>query len=87
MSTLQKSVSYIQLIYLMLGILTPMLIWGVSVEKRIESNTLEIEGIGAQVKELKEEVKQGMRNNQESFDEIMDALFEIKLELKDKKDR
>ena len=67
-----------------LGILIiPLVIWGVSIEKRFETvlnNTKEIQYTKSRIQEIE-------TSNNDNFKKLYDIMVDIKLELKDKRNR
>lgn len=80
---MKNQVNFSHLIALIVGILMPVLIWGVSVENRLDkvySNTDDIIVLKSDLRELS-------KNNQINFDKVLNKLHTIELSVKDKKDR
>tara|TARA_R110000851_G_scaffold313248_1_gene474785 strand:+ start:534 stop:776 length:243 start_codon:yes stop_codon:yes gene_type:complete len=80
---MKNQVNFSHLIAVIVGILIPVVIWGVSVETRFEkvyNNSNDIVVVKSDLKELS-------KNNQNNFNKILAKLHSIELSLKDKKDR
>tara|TARA_R110000823_G_scaffold296572_1_gene416567 strand:+ start:354 stop:596 length:243 start_codon:yes stop_codon:yes gene_type:complete len=80
---MKTQVNFTHLIALIIGILIPAVVWGVSVETRFEkvyNNTDDIVVLKGDLKEL-------YKDNQINFDKVLVKLHDIDLSLKDKKDR
>jgi|TARA_R110000851_G_scaffold3153_1_gene12866 uncharacterized membrane protein len=80
---MNTQVNFSHLIAVIIGILIPTVIWGVSVETRFEKVYSNSEDIVT----LKEDLKELSKNNQINFDKVLVKLHDIDLSLKDKKDR
>ena len=80
---MKNQVNFSHLIAVIVGILIPVVIWGVSVETRFEkvyNNSNDIVVVKSDLKELS-------KNNQNNFNKILAKVHSIELSLKDKKDR
>tara|TARA_R110002124_G_scaffold259402_1_gene425253 strand:- start:309 stop:551 length:243 start_codon:yes stop_codon:yes gene_type:complete len=80
---MKNQVNFSHLIYLIVGILIPVIIWGVSVETRFKDVYTNKDDIVV----LKLDLKELSKNNQNNFDKVLIKLHSIELSLKDKKDR
>ncbi len=80
---MKSQVNFGHLIAVVVGVLIPVLIWGVSVETRFSQVTTNTSTIGV----MQEEIKELSKRNNENYIKILEKLQDIELELKDKKDR
>ena len=80
---MKNQVNFSHLIAVIVGILIPVGIWGVSVETRFEKMYNNSEDIVV----LKSDLRELSKNNQNNFDKVLIKLHGIELSLKDKKDR
>ena len=80
---MKNQVNFSHLIAVIVGILIPVGIWGVSVETRFEKMYNNSEDIVV----LKSDLRELSKNNQNNFDKVLVKLHGIELSLKDKKDR
>lgn len=80
---MKSQVNFSHLIAVVVGVLIPVIIWGVSVETRfgvVDNNRRSIESV-------KKDVKENRDNNQENFTKILEKLHGIELSLMGKEDR
>lgn len=71
-------------------IIIPLIIWGVTVEKRLEKveyNHKEISDIKVEVNSIKQHINDNKTVNQTNFDKVMDKLHKIELSVQNKKDK
>ncbi len=80
---MEKQVTFGHIMTLLSVIVIPLIIWGVNVEKRLETPTMNKEAIT----EIKADIKSSQNTNQKNFDKVIKQLNDIKLEMKDKEDR
>lgn len=80
---MNKEVTFGNILALLAVIVIPLIIWGVSVEKRFEQVTTNNNNIVTITLDSKED----REKMQENHDEVIEELHLIKLELKDKADR
>jgi hypothetical protein len=80
---MKNQVTFNHIIALFSVIVLPLIVWGVSVEKTKQT----VAGNSVEITLLKTELKQSEKSNQENFDEVLEKLQDIQLQLKDKKDR
>ena len=80
---MKNQVNFSHLIAVIVGILIPVGIWGVSVETRFEKMYNNSEDIVV----LKSDLREISKNNQKNFDKVLNKLHTIELSVKDKKDR
>ena len=80
---MKNQVTFSHILAIISILVIPLIVWGVSVEKRLEmplSNKEEIHY-------MKSDIKENQKLNQENFDKVLEKLNDIKLNLKDKLDR
>lgn len=80
---MNKTVTFGHILTVLAIIIIPLMVWGINVERRFEhviTNSNSINGLEKDVKSLQED-------NNKNYIKILQELTEIKLELKDKKDR
>lgn len=70
-------------IAIVVGVLIPLIVWAVTVEKRLEKVSYNHE----EIKAIKAEIKDNKLVNQENFDKVLEKLQDIQLQLKDKADK
>lgn len=80
---MKNQVNFGHLLALFVGILIPVIIWGVNVERRFE----QVIDNATDVNNIKSRFDRKEASNQENFDKVMDKLHDIELQLKDKEDR
>ena len=80
---MKNQVNFSHLIAVIVGILIPVGIWGVSVETRFEKTYNNSKDIVV----LKLDLREISKNNQKNFDKVLNKLHTIELSVKDKKDR
>ena len=80
--TLNK-VTFGHLLTILAIILIPLLVWGVSIENRFEQVTHNT----THIQELTKEDKRSAIKQENQYDEVIQLLNDIKLQLKDKKDK
>ena len=80
---MKNQVNFSHLIAVIVGILIPVGIWGVSVETRFEKMYNNSKDIVV----LKSDLREISKNNQKNFDKVLNKLHTIELSVKDKKDR
>ena len=80
---MKNQVNFSHLIAVIVGILIPVVIWGVSVETRFEKMYNNSEDIVV----LKSDLRELSKNNQINFDKVLIKLHSIDLKLENKKDR
>lgn len=64
-------------------IVIPLIIWGVTVERRLEKVSYNHE----EIKNMKNDIKANQETNQKNFDKVISHLQSIELQLKDKQDK
>ena len=80
---MKNQVNFSHLIAVIVGILIPVGIWGVSVETRFEKMYNNSEDIVV----LKSDLRELSKSNQINFDKVLIKLHSIDLKLENKKDR
>ena len=80
---MKNRVNFSHLIAIMVGILIPLIIWGVSVETRftVVNNNKET------INKIELDLREYSRTSDKNFAKILEKLHSIDLSLKDKKDR
>ena len=71
-------------------IIIPLIIWGVSIERRFEiviQNTKEIQSVKTRMGDLETADKENIKKIEENYKQLYDILVDIRLELKDKLNR
>ncbi len=87
---MKNQVTFGHFVTIMSVIIIPAIAWVVTAEKRFQQtlkNEQEIEKVKIEMKEQvrRQEIKD--EKLQESYNKIMEGIYELKLELKDKQDR
>ena len=80
---MKNQVTFSHVLVIMSIIVIPLLLWGVNVEidlGKVKGNTKDIIENRAEIKDIKKQTN-------DKFDKILQELQDIKLQLKDKKDR
>ena len=80
---MKNQVNFSHLIAVIIGILIPVIIWGVSVETRFST----VENNKESIKSIQYDLKEYSNTNNENFTKILEKLHTIELSVMAKKDR